>query len=43
LEHVIDDPAFIVRPNALEVVARDERGIATKLIVPFRLRGHGVS
>jgi hypothetical protein len=43
LEHVIDDPAFIVRPYALEVVARDERGIATKLIVPFRLRGHGVS
>jgi hypothetical protein len=43
LQHVIDDPAFIVRPYALEIVAKRERGDFVKLIVPFRLRGHGVA
>lgn len=43
LQHVIDDPAFIVRPYALEVIAKTGDGRASKLIVPFRLRGHGVS
>jgi hypothetical protein len=42
LQHVIDDPAFIVRPYALEIIAKRERGDSVKLIVPFRLRGHGV-
>jgi hypothetical protein len=42
-QHVIDDPAFIVRPYALEVTATSESGLITKLIVPFTLRGHGVT
>jgi hypothetical protein len=42
LQHVIDDPAFIVRPYALEIIAKRERGDFVKLVVPFRLRGHGV-
>jgi hypothetical protein len=43
LQHVIDDPAFIVRPYALEIIAKRERGDFVKLVVPFRLRGHGVA
>ena len=43
LQHVIDDPAFIVRPYALEVIATNAVGGESKLVVPFRLRGHGVS
>jgi len=43
LEHVIDDPAFIVRPYAVDIIATDAAGRTAKLIVPFRLRGHGVA
>lgn len=42
LQHVVDDPAFIVRPYSLEVTAFGTDGKIAKLIVPFRLRGHGV-
>ena len=41
LQHVIDDPAFIVRPYSLEVTAFGADGKVAKLLVPFRLRGHG--
>lgn len=43
LQHVIDDPAFIVRPYLLNIIATDAKGRTTTLAVPFRMRGHGVS
>ena len=43
LQHVIDDPAFIVRPYLLNIIATDADGRTTTLTVPFRMRGHGVS
>jgi hypothetical protein len=42
VQYVIDDPAFIVRPYALDIIATGASGRSASLIVPFRLRGHGV-
>ncbi len=37
--HMLDLPAFLVRPYALHVVARDGAGRETTLLVPFRIHG----
>ena len=41
VQHIIDDPAFIVRAYPLEVTATGAGGRTTKIAVPFRLRGRG--
>lgn len=37
--HMLDLPAFLVRPYALHVVAHDAAGRETTVLVPFRIHG----
>ena len=37
--HVIDVPAFFVRPYSLHVIARNTAGVQSEIDVPFRISG----
>ncbi len=37
--HMLDLPAFLVRPYALHVIARGPNGHQTTMVVPFRIHG----
>src|SRR5579875_3489983 len=37
--HIIDVPAFFVRPYSLHVIARNTAGVESEIDVPFRISG----